>query len=637
MLDELCTDILYRIPLDNKYSDWEFALRHLDPLTQFRQRYPNLRLHLSVPDYFLITTSTAEMAHLVAYLVKMQAVSLDVIVDPTINLGVLYHVLLSYRDILPPGKQLSISVSHLVNPHALYEQGIIETVDKVYAIPPRMEIIDPTFPTERKRGSLLMDSLEFIRNFQNANIPPNKLVLGVLSAHISASLSTDLSTIPTMAEICDGPEFSAWRPRRLEDDQLIWSNPKKNWSFRMLMGNSVTDQICSVSPKDITFMIFDVSFSQPTNPVCSRHKDYFVQAVHQAITTGPRPQPREIEVEQFPQWTTMGGGRLGQILVYATEGEEEAFKNYFNITDDNSFLASPIEQVAIGYNSEGEIYDIYQDNCDEEPALSSHLEHLVERYALETIISEADVYGSLLPPSILIFPGASNASAVNFHHPAPILITWFQKRASYPVQWTDEEYQSWMEDNFDPSTPTPRYTVHSQASRRPDPSTYLISPKSIEIDLNTYNKTSFGKSCTHRLRTKLPKKLGKYSAEAMFEATNSTTDFNEIFNETLVDATLEIPQFGTPEELPPMVEQEILTHFENEHLVPSNGSVVDELPSPDVSNEPVIDYEIPNTFDDIIEQLPTLTTTSLYETTLPTTNPAPLKNQGVSVLVVKIS
>ncbi len=485
-----------------------------------------------------------------------------------------------------------------------------------------------------------MDLGDFTRHFSYARIPAHKLVIGVPSAHIFVSPYTDLSTIPTMAHICDGLEILSWRPRRIDEDQLTWRNPKKAWSFRMLMGSSITDQIWGVPSRDFSFMIFDVPLNQPSNPICSWHKDHFAKAVHQAITSGPRlaqlGEPRVEESSIVPQWNSIGdsygGGRLGHILVYASPGEQGVFTSYFNIIDDNSLLASPIEQIVLGYNSAGEIYDIYQDNCNEESPLSKHLEYLVERYSLKTVISEAHIYGSLLPPSVLIFPGASNTSARNFLHPTPVLITWFQKRSSYPVQWTEDgEYRPWMGGYYyGQSTPRPWYsnqhfyTQEPRDHRRPDPNVSMFSSSTLDF---IFNKPLFAERCTHRLLTKLPKKLSKY----FDEANNSSTAFNE--TPSMYDATLDFPP----------TDDAFLTdtRYENENSSTTNhssSSDFDEYNSPSVPNDSSINFqEIPKTFDEISVESPPSTPPIIFENVDQTTSHPtypPFKVQGKCTLLL---
>lgn len=95
MLDDLCTDVL----IHPEVSDWEYLKLHSAEQQGklLRERYPKVKLHVTIPESHLSTTSPAELLHLVAYLRKMNAAGLDVTVHPDTNPGILLHVLLALR------------------------------------------------------------------------------------------------------------------------------------------------------------------------------------------------------------------------------------------------------------------------------------------------------------------------------------------------------------------------------------------------------------------------------------------------------------------------------------------------------------------------------------------------------------
>lgn len=501
MLEEICTDILYRIPLAEKFSDWEHSLHFADPLAHYRQRYSKIRFHVSIPDYFLMTTSPTEMSRLVAYLVKMQAGSLDVIVNPETNLGLLYHALMSFQDILPPGKQMSISITDWKNPQELIDQGIIEAVSIVHAFPP-IFTQDPIISLGSDSHSNLM---RYTTQLLSAGIPNRKLVMAVASTSIAVHPFADTSAVQTLADICSDVQLQSFRPKRIHNDQYSWTNSEKKWSFQTMIGRSIVDQITALRGKAIRGIgLFDVPFKQPSHPICSWHKDLFIQAVHLGLAghynlvSNAPVEPSEI----IPHWKVIGGqeggGRLGNILVFAdSQEDEEYYINYFRITDDNSLLASPIDHVVLGFNPDGHVYDIYQARCRDEKRLFPYLEYLVNRYSLESVIENAHIYGSLLPPSILIFPKTVNMTSVRqaepYPQPVPVLITWFKIRQSYP----------WQIRQSTTTTLRPRSPYYETLH---DTSVY----SNVLGSFGSFG-SNFGERCPYSKVMQLPKRLGNLS------------------------------------------------------------------------------------------------------------------------------
>ena len=108
MMDDLCTDLL----IQPEVSDWEYLKVHLadDQGQRLRDRYPNIRVHVSISEPDVATTSPAELLHLVAYLRKLRVDGLDVAVHPQTNPGVLFHVLLAIRRQLTSDIQLTLTL-----------------------------------------------------------------------------------------------------------------------------------------------------------------------------------------------------------------------------------------------------------------------------------------------------------------------------------------------------------------------------------------------------------------------------------------------------------------------------------------------------------------------------------------------
>ena len=437
-----------------KFSDWEYSLKHSDPIADYRERYPDIRFQVSIPDSFLTTTSPTEMPRLVAYLIKMQA-GIDVMVDPNTDLGILYHTLMSFRDILPPGKQLSISLTDLSDPKELVDRGIIDAVNLIHIYPPYV-LNESIFMRDTP---VKFDLVKIIDRFIQAGIRSRMLIVGITSTISSNDINAEPFSVTTLTDVCDSMEFTNWDLQRIEKDQFVWSNAEnKESTYKSVMGGSIVDQVGTLLRMKIYGIgIFDLPFQQPVNPICLALKNSVIHSVHQGLNAslqGRSTSSVSVKVPKVnPEFKVIGGqlvggGRLGKILFFSEQNEEENYMEYFNITDDNTLISSPIEHIILGYSDEDQVFNIYQPRCKNQAKDSwfiQYLEHLVVDYSLETLLAEVHVDDTLLPPSILIFPGTfDSVKEGNFDrvYPqiAPILITWLRIRTHYPCIHIKESY-----------------------------------------------------------------------------------------------------------------------------------------------------------------------------------------------------
>jgi hypothetical protein len=121
------------------------------------------------------------------------------------------------------------------------------------------------------------------------------------------------------------------------------------------------------------------------------------------------------------------GSRLGKLLVFAVGDEDEKFRKYYRIHDEDSLLHSPVDNIILGYDDSGKIYDMYQ-AMPRELSQESIL-NTVHQYYVDKILGGGggNAFGAvfLRPPNILVYPDASG------NHPVPILVTWV--RVANPV------------------------------------------------------------------------------------------------------------------------------------------------------------------------------------------------------------
>ena len=416
-LDELCTDALYRIPSAKQSSYWRHAVNFSDPVSKFRHRHPNLRLHLSFDDYFLKTTSPSEATRLITYLKKINSSGLDVVVNHRTNLAVLSLVLANYQRILYGNfLGLSITIDSLVDIRSLLDQGIVDLVDNVFFIP----------------STLTRKDREEINTTRLNGLPTHKLVIGLPSV-LYITAEQDRSTIPSLVELCSN--LNQWKPRIEFDDRVVWSNSEKNWKFVMHMGKAVGNQMINNS-SHAGILIFDVSFKLDGNPVCSRHKTLFMEAVRQTAArlgygTGGRRVKRVVPAESLPAVPVVKligeGDRLGKILIFSTGNEDEQFRKYYSIYDEDTLLQSPVDHIILGYDDAGKIYDIYQQMPSE--LSQESIFNTIHQYYIDKILGGGggNAFGAvkLQPPSIIVYPDAFGI------HPIPILVTWV--RVASPV------------------------------------------------------------------------------------------------------------------------------------------------------------------------------------------------------------
>lgn len=423
-LDEVCSDVLYKIPLKKQSLFWQNAVNASDPVSSFRHRHPALRLYLSVHDSFLATVSLSEATFLVTFLKKMNSSGLDVIVNPETNLAVLSSVLHNYQQMLSGNSfGLSITVDSRVDISQIAEHGIEGLVDNIFFVPNTV--------TSKDHEEINIPSVN--------ELSANKLMNGLSSVVFVVPESEKRSNIPSFSELCSGSNLNQWKPKIQPDDQVVWKHSEKKWKFAMQMGLAVANQMKKIRRNNSRagILLFDVPFRFEDNPICSRHRTLFIDSLREALGrngygTGRRRVKRDptesLALTTKPQMKLIGeSSQLGKVLVFAVGDEDEQFRKHYRIHDEDSLLKSPVDHIVLGYDDSGTIYDIYQP-MPREISQASIL-NTIHRYYVDKILGGGggNVFGAvqLHPPNILVYPEASG------NHPVPILVTWV--RVGSPV------------------------------------------------------------------------------------------------------------------------------------------------------------------------------------------------------------
>lgn len=325
LLDAVCTDLLYRLPDDS--TKWLYNSSNAD-LMSFHQLHPGVRLHLSVSDAAL--TTLPDVAGLIRLLKETHSSGLDVVSSPWIHPSVLKRVLVHYQRVLNNhflGLTVTIDGSNRADiVKSMIGEEIVDLVDNIFLIPGKSGI--------------------------PSGLPQTKLVVGLPSLEF---INSDLTTVPSLAELCR--QLGQWRPKIVDRDQVSWRHPNKSWSFRMRMGNLIREEVEDMrkQKKMAGVLLYDISFGPEDNPTCAKHRELFVESVHrgsQMIQQLSRAKRAEVNNSRI----------LGKILVFAVGEEEDRFKQYYGVVDDESLLSPniPIDKIVLGYDDSGRIYDIYK-------------------------------------------------------------------------------------------------------------------------------------------------------------------------------------------------------------------------------------------------------------------------------------
>ncbi len=439
MLNNLCTDlfIIYEdgsswISIEQK--TWRYAVSDYGKSTNSQ----NVRRHVSIKDWYLITTAAPEMLELLTFLITDGYDGINIAVSPTTNPGILFYALNTFHDQyiaqfkLNKSLELSITVpsswSDIITPE------ISDLVDIILAVP------SVTMTTE---PGTLIDDVAFVQRWKDAGVSSKKLIIGLPSVLYSgldqSEKNPNLLNKTCKANINSGSSIIHWVPEHASQDQLVWKNPNEKWNFWMLLGSSVENIVARHANNTAGFFLFDQEpfrhlNNDTKNPVCVRHQTLFARAVRHVLNNMPNRE-QDAPISSLPEfdggWRIGSGppGRLGKILPFLpADGYEfvSEFLKYFQIRHDESLLSSPIERIVLGYDDNGNVYNLHKPRCDELPSLSSIesvLDDLVYRYLLGSVAKTPNQP----PPTVLIFPGSLNSTYTGLHpQVVPILITWFK-------------------------------------------------------------------------------------------------------------------------------------------------------------------------------------------------------------------
>ena len=371
-----------------------------------------MNLRISIIDSILETLSPSNFLRLIVNLKLVQSSGLDVVLSPHSDKPLLQRALRNYRRVLGANSLgLTITINNLKD----VNKDIVDLVDGVFFIP---SPIVEKYPQDL--------NLAEITNV----VPATKLLVGLPSTIFVVPTSKDGQlTTPSLLELCRGQNLTHWQPKVSIDDRVHWTNPNCNWTFLTQMGEALNAQLSNLFGISSGIVLFDIPFKQEDSRYFSKPKSLFLESIRQtALQFGfdvERRVKRGLDEAQI-RMSTIETSRLGKVLIFAVGSEEEQFKRYYGIVDDESLLDSPVQHIVLGYDDGGKIYDIYQ----QMPQDLSHesIFNTIHQYYVDKILGGEGVFGvsQFKPPSIVIYPGASGT------HPVPLLITWV--RIASPVE-----------------------------------------------------------------------------------------------------------------------------------------------------------------------------------------------------------
>ena len=406
-VNNLCTDLLYRTSLLNETS--------IATLTSFQERHSDLHLRISILDSALETLSPLDFFKLVYNLKLVRSAGLDVTFSSQTEVSLLQRTLQSYERILRANSLgLTITISSFSDVNSISNQGILDLVDSVFYIPSPI--------VEKYHGDFNIAEVANV-------VPATKLLVGLPSTIFVVPAFKDQLKTPSLVDLCRGQNLLHWQPKVSIDDQVHWMHRNHNWTFRMQMGEALNDQLSYLFGISSGIVLFDVPIHEEENPTCFKHKSLFFQSIQQAaLQFGfnlERRMKRGVEQSQI-RLSTVETSRLGKVLIFAIGSEEEQFKRYYSILDDESLLDGPVHHITLGYDDSGKIYDVYQ----QMPQDLSHesIFNTIHQYYVDKILGGEGVFGfaQFKPPTIIIYPNASGT------HPVPLLVTWV--RIASPIE-----------------------------------------------------------------------------------------------------------------------------------------------------------------------------------------------------------
>lgn len=390
-------------------------------------------------DWYLITSAPFGMFKLLTFLQQDGFDGLNIAVSPTTNPGVLFYALNTFHDQylahFKLNRSLELSITVPSSWSSIITPEISDLVDIILAVPSVTMASEP---------GTLIDDVAFVQRWKDSGVSPKKLIIGLPSVLYSgldqSEENPNLLNKTCKANINSGSNIIQWVPEHASQDQLVWKNPNEKWNFWMLLGSSVENIVARHANNTAGFFLFDQEpfrhlNNDPKNPICVRHQTLFARAVRHVLNNMPNRE-QDAPISSLPNlddgWRIGSAipSRLGKILAFLPSNGNESvaeFLKYFQIRQDESLLSSPIERIVLGYDDNGNVYNLHKPRCDELPSLSSIesvLDDLVYRYLLGSVAKTANQP----PPTVLIFPGSLINSTYTGLHPqvVPILITWFK-------------------------------------------------------------------------------------------------------------------------------------------------------------------------------------------------------------------
>ena len=325
-----------------------------------------------------------EPIYLIHHLTKLGAVGLDVIVNPETDVDKLQSFLKLYQPILNEN-YLSLTLTTIgTNLLPLIDRGIIDLVDNIFYV--QTQIME--LGTIDWHHHLLSNVTNISNQLVSRNMPFRKFIIGLPTVLLSCAKESTVEK--------HEPELDFRLPLVEEIAELM-------------------DELDSFEFGGV--LLFDIDFNMMTGPVCLRCHLFFIGTVWQAesqrrsisnrVKRSSEDLNNDMMIGPTLQLQHSDQGSKRKILIFSGKRVQE---------EDEFQKISPANHIVLGYDRQGNIYDIYHrlpEGISLDPIVNIVNRHSLHRLTA-SIWSGTDHLGEglLQPPNINILLGAATANPV---------------------------------------------------------------------------------------------------------------------------------------------------------------------------------------------------------------------------------